>query len=117
MKKFKIENFSLNWEMSVAIDEEKAMPFIKEMVEFWAGWESLLADFNGDYLKAFLKMLGAECLQLMITEDYTLEGLIGAFDQSNQKEGWCPLDGTYGIEIIDADDCRIYEEEFSISEI
>lgn len=54
MKNFKITHES-GWEMRVQIDEEKTKDAIKEMVEFWCGYEFRLALNEGNYLKTFLQ--------------------------------------------------------------
>ena len=67
----------------VSINEEKAEPFIKEMVEFWSGWKENLQR-SGGYTKAFLKNLG-----VFVASESKLPG--------EYDEGWCSFDGSYGI--------------------
>ena len=114
-KDYHIENDDLTWEMTVRIDHEKADKPIKEMVEFWGGWKEKLKDSDGDYTKAFLKMLGVECYKILVAEDLTIDGLIRRFSTKEQKEGWYQMDGSDGIEILDADSVEIEEYMFTVT--
>jgi hypothetical protein len=69
----------------VVIDEEKAAPFIKEMVEFWANYGERLTAAKGSYTKAWLMMLGRFILRNS--------------KPPKDEEGWYPLDGSYGIKL------------------
>lgn len=40
---------------TVEIDEEEAAPIIREMVEFWMGWEEAVENEDGDYTSVWLK--------------------------------------------------------------
>ncbi len=75
----------------VEIDEEKAEKPIKQMVEFWSNWERPLEENEGDYTKTWLKSLA-----LFILE----RGRIPSGDGWNIDEGWCKLDGTFGIKVL-----------------
>jgi hypothetical protein len=84
---------------TVAIKDE-ALPLIKEMVEFWSGWEDDLCE-NG--VSAWLKQLGAFILHnRRIPKD---------------DEGWAPLDGSMGIEILEWDTWAVDHSGFTITEI
>lgn len=71
----------------VVIDEDKAAPFIKEMVEFdfWATYGVRMTAAEGSYTKAWLMMLGRFILRHN--------------KPPKDEEGWCPLDGSYGIKL------------------
>lgn len=56
---------------------------IREMVEFWAGWESDLEEANGDHIKCWLTKLAAHILANRKAPD--------------DEEGWYPLDGSKHI--------------------
>ncbi len=80
----------------------RAMEAIREMVEFWMGWERKLKHTEGDYTKCWLIQLARYVLQ----HGETPEG----------SEGWYPLDGSYDIKLIwsgtvDIDDDLITIEE------
>ncbi|MES2596036.1 MAG: hypothetical protein V4662_11900 [Verrucomicrobiota bacterium] len=74
---------------TVTIDEEKAAPFIKQMVEFWMSWEDNLEEAGGDYTRAWLKMLGLF--------------IVNNGKPPRNDEGWCDLDGSFGITLNDWD--------------
>ena len=48
---------------------------IRDMVQFWAGWEARLREANGDYTTAFLRQLGRHVM-------YNRE-------LPKDEEGWC----------------------------
>lgn len=121
-KTYKLEMNQTHWEMQVEIDEELIYPYgdnktstckeaIITMVEFWANHKSLLEDNDGDYTKAFLKMLARECFLITVEKQYNLNGLIEEFED---REGWCNMDGSFGIKIIQADD---FDPDYSDFEI
>lgn len=60
---------------------------IKEMVEFWSGWESKLEDAYGSYVTVWLTML---------TRFLVLNGKV-----PRDEEGWYPLDGSHHIWVRD----------------
>jgi hypothetical protein len=69
-------------------DPDKAAPVIKEMVEFWSGYERHLEEFRGEYEHAFCKRLALFCLE---------NGRL----PRDADEGWYPLDGRHGIKARD----------------
>lgn len=99
------------WEATIKIDEEKAKEAIKEMVEFWMGWESRLGLNDGDYTKTFLQQLSRNIL--IESMDYNLHGIISKYDD---REGWTKMDGSKGIEIISVNNWEFYENNFEIGE-
>ncbi len=60
---------------------------IKEMVEFWSNWEYRLASAKGDYTQCFLRQLAFALLR-------------GGPEAVTDREGWCPLDGSYDIKLL-----------------
>ncbi len=106
IKKFSIEHTPTYASITVQIDfgfKIKHNPnftvegAIKEMVEFWTGYEKRLDQNDGDYTKTFLKQLCQECIVIQMSENYNLLGIIKEF---NDREGWNKMDGDYGIEIV-----------------
>jgi hypothetical protein len=73
--------------VTVEIDDIKAAPYIKEMVDFWSGNEHRLDENNGDYTKTWLKQL-------------TYQILFTGRPPAKDDEGWVPLDGSCGIKLI-----------------
>jgi hypothetical protein len=78
---------------------------IKDMVEFWTGWEDKLEDNTGDYLDTFLKQLCREVIT--ITAHNNLNHL-GVIDYMEGEEGWCRLDGSCGIKLI-----NVWDSDFT----
>lgn len=71
---------------------------MKEMVDFWVGFEYRLNDNNGNYFETFLKQL---CHEVMILGlDKNVLGIISEF---NNREGWWKIDGTEGIKLLSVD--------------
>lgn len=99
MKTHKIE-YNFTDIATVEIDESKAAAPIKEMVEFWMGWEDAVEDNDGDYTKTWLQNLA-----LFIIRNGR---------PPSDDEGWVPLDGTHGITIKTWDAWRPERDEISI---
>lgn len=114
MKKYKItfESFIYDWNCVVEIDEEKSKAPIKEMVEFWMGWEHRLAMNDNDYIKTFLQQLARKIFYLSFAEGYNLNGIITCFN--NWIEGWYKMNGEYGIKILEVDPVEIEADDFSV---
>lgn len=87
---------------TVQIDEEKAAALIKEMVDFWSGSEDRLEANDGSYLHTWLKQLAVFILRLRRTPD--------------GDEGWCKLDGTYGIKLLNWEEYEHDEDQIEITE-
>jgi len=64
-------------------DSPSSKTAIREMVEFWAGWESDLEAANGDYTKCWLTKLARHILY---------HG-----SSPRDEEGWYPLNGEHHI--------------------
>ncbi len=77
---------------TVTIDSKKAEAPIKDMVEFWSGWEGNLRDSDDDYTICFLRNLA----MFVLREGRKPSGVV---DGEGEDEGWVPLDGTYGITV------------------
>lgn len=103
-KTYKIE-YEFYQLAEVEIDEELASGPIKEMVEFWMGWENKLSDHQGDYVKAFLTQLG----MFILTN--------GRAPEAEKDEGWHRLDGHFGIKVISWDAWEPAECDIFISEV
>jgi hypothetical protein len=66
-------------------DVPAANQAIAEMVEFRSEWRKRLALDGGDYIQCWLRQLAMHILDHGKLPD--------------GEEGWCPLDGSYGIRI------------------
>jgi hypothetical protein len=113
VKKFKLSHLWAMWEAEVEIDEKKAAPAIKEMVEFWTGWEGRLEDNNGNYLETFLIQFAREIFIFQAEHSYNLGGVIEAFAS---REGWAKMDGSQGIKILSVDSLDFDYSDFSFEE-
>jgi len=100
-KTYTVNYEPIGFSIDVEIDHKKTgetwtNELIKLMVEHWTGSEDLLNSVGGDYTKAFLKQLCRECFRLVVANNYNLYGVVSEFEDS---EGYCNMDGTYGIKI------------------
>lgn len=81
-------------------DTDVARGAIKEMVEFWMGWEMELDRDGGDYTRCFLRRL----------TNYIL-----TFGEPPQEtEGWYPLDGSWGIKVLESSPWEFDTDQISI---
>lgn len=85
---------------TVEIDETKAADLIKDMVNFWSGAEDRLEENDGNYTNAWLKMLGMFILNNRRPPD--------------GDEGWCKLDGKFGIKILSWNRWEFDEEQIDL---
>lgn len=67
-------------------DSETARAAIKEMVEFWAWWETALAKDGGDYTRCWLRKLA--------------HYILANGQPPRDEEGWYPLDGSKGVKLL-----------------
>jgi hypothetical protein len=119
-QRFKIEHDLLCWEAQIEIDFDfpDIMKHIKGMVEFWNNWENLLEDTGDDYIETFLKQLGLKLMN-MSNGCLNLRGIIKQFnwDGIHGEEGYCPMDGSKGIKIIELDRLEFDYDDFDVSSI
>ena len=85
----------------VEINPELAEKPIKQMVEFWSGWEYDLRENDGDYTKTWLKMLANFLLERRREPDL--------------DEGWCKLDGSFGIKLLNSWNYEFDEDQLEIT--
>lgn len=125
VKKFNIEHEPTGGEITVEIDfgfsrqfgekTETVNDFIKEMVTFWSGWESRVEENEGSLLLTFLKQLCKQSVFLEFEGNWNTDGVIEKF---YTLEGWYPMDGSYGIKLLNVSGMEIWEQEdYSIHEI
>ncbi len=86
---------------TVDIEESEAAETISEMVEFWMGWQRDLEKHNGDYTTTWLHSLAKFILRYNSPP-------------GDEDEGWCKLDGSNGIHLIDWD---IWEHDYDLISI
>jgi len=114
-KMYDIEYGPTWWECTVVIDHTPEVDnAIREMVEFWAGWEHHLKDNNGDYTKTFLKNLARDINYIQAEFNYNLVGVIEEY--SKEREGWCKMDGSSGIEITAIDDFDFGRDQYLVTD-
>ncbi|OJX55521.1 MAG: hypothetical protein BGO88_04725 [Flavobacterium sp. 38-13] len=100
------------------ISKEKfsMMDMIKTMVDFFSDADSRLRN-NKNYLEAFLKQLTEMSILLSIEHNCNINGVIRQFEK---QEGYCRMDGTMGIKLIelcmleldDQDDYEITKHDY-----
>lgn len=86
------------------------------MVEFWSGYESLVKHFKGDYVKAFMKNLCCKILGMLV--EYPFYNEAGMIELMSKEEGYCLLDGSFGIKLIDFEEMNFSDEaDYTIKEV
>lgn len=83
------------WEeiAEVAVDQEKAMETVKQMLAFYDG-PADPDETDADLLRDWLRRLG----MFILRNERAPEGV--GEDGRNGDEGWAPLDGRFGIKIV-----------------
>lgn len=98
MSRYKIEHRDTDQEFIVEIDEAKAAEVIKQMVEFWTGWEFELELNDGDYITTFCKQLGSKLT--LLTAEYLHYNVVGIREDLIECEGWYACREEFGIKLI-----------------
>ncbi len=116
-KTYTVTYIPQDWDCTVEIEDEvngvATLDLIKQMVEFWTDWESLLDDNDGDYTRAFLQQLARQAFLICVGENYNTYGIVEEF---NDLEGWCKMDGSQGIKITNTDDFDAAYSDFHIKQ-
>jgi hypothetical protein len=113
-KTYNVEYGPTWWECTIVIDHNKETDAsIKVMVEFWTGWKSRLAANGGDYIITFLQQLAREINFIQAEYHYNI---IGVRDEFANREGWCKMDGSYGITIEEIDDFDFEHHQYEVQE-
>lgn len=109
----KIFTIEYEWQplCRVEIDTERAAKPIQQMVDFWSGSEQRLSENDRDYVRTWLKQLGA-----FIIRNGRAPG-IDSFGQPVKDEGWSKLDGSHGIKVNNVEPFEPDEDCITIEEI
>jgi hypothetical protein len=78
------------------------MKNITDMIYFWGDGDERLDENNGDYVTTFLKQLAIKCLWLQC-QNFVGANLVALFKNKSKCEGYCDMDGSYGIKILNYD--------------
>jgi len=113
-KKYLVFDSVTEGEIRVEIDHsfENIDRILKQMVEFWANTSEDLEREGGNYLKCWLKILLDEILNNGIGD--SLEKQLEYFEE---VEGFYPLDGTYGIRLLQISSPIFDKENYNIIEL
>lgn len=114
-QRYRIENKNDYTDFDVIIDwdHDNIEDKIKQMVEFWTGWQNRLSLNQGDYTLTFLQQLAQEVYPMLVMGKYETQ-IVKHFVN---KEGWVPIDGTNGIELDNLFSAQIHPEDFEVREI
>jgi hypothetical protein len=127
VKQFKVTYFPNDWACTIEIDENYVIPHLSNdelaitkraivtMVEFWTGWEDRLDRNDGDYVKTFVQQLAREIVY--ITSEDRMAGTQTIIKEFENREGWCLMDGSYGIKILSIDDFDLDYDQFEVEEV
>lgn len=113
-KKYLVIDEVTEGEIRVEIDHsfENIDVNINNMVQFWANTVEDLERENGDYLKCWLKILLDEILHNGVGD--SLQRQLEYFQDC---EGFYPLDGTYGIRLLQIYSPIFDKENYNIIEL
>lgn len=89
----------IRFQVEIDHDHPKCAETIKQMVDFWLGAEERLDDANGDYTVAWLKQVGEKLFRFAVRD----LSLYGCLEEFKDMEGWAPLDGSFGIKLLDVE--------------
>lgn len=111
-KKYVVEHAPTGANIIVEIDHsfENLDRNIKDMVDFWSNSKEKLSNEKGDYTRTWLKMLLTEILNNECGESRSKQ-----LEYFQDCEGFYPLDGSYGITLIDVSYPIFDEDDFDIT--
>jgi hypothetical protein len=97
------------WDATVEVDDS-AEGVMREMLLFWSGGQALIDEHEGDITRAFLQLLVLSMLPLSM---HYLE----PWRVLQEGEGWYPLDGSYGIEVLSCGEWTFDDAEIDVQVI
>jgi Protein of unknown function (DUF2528) len=112
-----IKKYDLNYNdfnVSIAIDHEKfTEELMHEINNFFSDAKWRLSQENGDICQTVLKMIAEKCFYIVLGKDYNAYGVMDEFNEGDITEGYPPMDGSIGIQIVsvstfEIDACEIY---------
>lgn len=113
-KTYKVE-WSASYEIVIELDFSKDIAGIfSVMNEFWDGSDERLDAYDCDIIKVGLKMLAEKAFRTIANIDFGVGYLIAKFEN---EEGYPPVDGSIGIEILDYYWNGLDDYDVSITEI
>ena len=112
MKKRYTITYDWSFDMVVTIDHDVLTDEkLHEINNFWSGAEDRLRRDKGNVLHAVLRMLALRAFVTTVT-DLAPEDMW----RVNPPEGWPPLDGSYGIQLLSLDYFELDGDEITIKE-
>ena len=108
MTKYKLSNFDNQVIIEIDKSNNNLDFYVKEWVEFWAGWQTRLQGYGGDYLTMFLHELSQHLLWLQKTTEYNTHWTLVEFAE---REAGFNLLGKHGIRVIDIE---YYSEDYDL---
>ncbi len=114
IKTYKVEHRNTYWTCEIGINHDLAKTDdLLSMVKFWAGGDYRLDINDGDVIKTFVQQLAREIFLIAAANNFNKLGVIKEFVN---REGWCMMDGSWGITIEDVDDLDFDHDEFEVKE-
>lgn len=125
IKRYQILHMPTQGEITVDIDHDFTVPYggkvcnmeeiLKENLLFWASGEERIDNYDDNVTEAYLQLLCSTCMCELVENNWNVQGLIDSF---KDKEGWTPVDGSFGIKIIYCEAPEMdYHDDYEIKEI
>ena len=100
---------SFDWWEAVIRLSDNIENLMKSQLLFWMDGQQRIDREGGDIEQAYLKMLGEELIKYSM--EYNFFGILNKFED---KEGWCPLDGSEGIQLMSINNWEFSQDDFYI---
>jgi len=111
-KIFKVQHDWSGWTVTLRINQDSStLDTMREMLLFWMGGQDRIDDCEGDVQTAWLLFFAQRAIVESV--QWNLQGVKSQFEQ---REGWAPLDGSCGIELIACDSLDFETDDFSVTE-
>ena len=106
------EDWGTDWSCTFEFDldtqgakGETIEDFLRETLLFFMGGKQKISEAGGDLFIAFSNMMGYHVMRK--SEDWNIDGVIRHL---KDEEGFIPLDGSFGVKLVDMDSFEISEE-------
>jgi hypothetical protein len=100
------------WEAKISIKEsEKTIQAMRDSLMFFSNGETVIKAAEGDIAAAWLKYFAPAIIHIA-SKGYGKDHIIQEF---GEEEGYLPLDGSEGVQLLEADDWVFIEDQFTIT--
>lgn len=112
MKKVRV-SYDGVWSATFSIREcEETLDVMRDQLLFWMGGQDKIDEADGNIEEAYLKWITVNIIPMS-----SMLNLKGIKQEFNNMEGFAPIDGEYGVELLSCDSWEFEEYNVEIEQI